>query len=70
MIANTLLQHRQQISKRAFDATNKDDLKIYKNYLETRSWGRNGCPFVAEWPWLSIPDMIAHKISMYAVAQL
>jgi hypothetical protein len=70
MIANTLSQLRQQNTKRVFDAADKNDLRLYKEYLQTRSWGRYGCPFVAEWPWLSVPDMIAHKISMRAVEEL
>jgi hypothetical protein len=70
MTVNTLLQLRQQNIKRVFDVTDKNDLKIYKNYLRTRSWGRDGCPFVAEWPWLSVPDMIAHKISMRVLEEL
>ena len=34
--------------KRVFDAANKDDLVAYKEYLATRSWGHNGCPFELE----------------------
>jgi hypothetical protein len=70
MIANTLSQLRQQNPRRVFDTADKNDLKIYKNYLKTHSWSKYGCPFELEWPWLNIPDMIAHKISMRAVEEL
>lgn len=56
--------------KRVFDATRKEDLQAYKQYLETRSWGNKGCPFELEWPWLSVPDMIAHKIAEATVAKV
>lgn len=58
----------QKFPKRQFDATNKKDLQVYKHFLDTRSWGSNGCPFELEWPWLSIPNMINHKIAKSAVA--
>ena len=53
----------QRFPKRQFDATSNEDLKAYKHFLETRNWGPNGCPFECEWPWLSVPDMIAHKVA-------
>ena len=56
--------------KRVFDVNSKEDLKAYKQYLATRSWGSAGCPFELEWPWLSIPDMISHKIAEAAVAKV
>ena len=49
--------------KRQFDVSNKEDLRAYKHFLATRSWGEKGCPFELEWPWLSIPDMINHMIA-------
>ena len=58
----------KRFPKRQFDATNKKDLQIYKQFLDTHSWGADGCPFELEWPWLSIPDMINHKIAESAVA--
>ena len=56
--------------KRVFDPNSKEDLKAYKHFLDNHSWGSNGCPFELEWPWLSIPDMISHKIATVAVAEL
>lgn len=56
--------------KRVFNVNNTDDLKAYKQFLKTKSWGKNGCPFELEWPWLSIPDMISHKIAEATVAKV
>lgn len=56
--------------KRVFDASNKEDLKAYKHFLETRNWGTNGCPFELEWPHLSVPDMIAKKVAESVVAKV
>jgi hypothetical protein len=61
---------KRRFSKRFFDVTSKEDLSVYKQFITTRGWGINGCPFELEWPWLSIPDMIAHKISEHAVELL
>jgi len=69
-MSNTLLHLRQRFPKRVFDVTDKKDLTIYKNYIRENSWGDDGCPFELEWPWLNIPDMIAHKISAYVVEKL
>lgn len=55
--------------KRRFDATSKVDLRLYKQFLETRGWS-GPCPFELEWPWLNIPDMISHKIAEAAVAKV
>jgi len=60
----------QMYPKRQFDAASKEDLKIYKHFLETRSWGTTGCPFECEWPWLTVPDMIAHKVAESVVAKV
>ena len=60
----------QRYPKRQFDAGSKDDLKAYKEYLTNRSWGHDGCPFELEWPWLTVPDMIAHKVAESVVAKV
>lgn len=69
-MGNTLLHLRQRFPKRVFDVTDKKDLAIYKYYIQKHSWGDNGCPFELEWPWLSIPDMISHKISAHVVSKM
>lgn len=69
-MGNTLLRMRQRFPKRVFNVKNREDLKVYKHFIENKSWGVGGCPFELEWPWLSIPDMISHKIAEAAVAEL
>lgn len=49
-------------NKRKFDVNNKKDVELYKNFLTTRRWGGTGCPFVLEFPHLTIPDMIKDKM--------
>lgn len=66
-MGNTLLRMRQEFPKHIFDVKNKTDLSLYKSFIKTRSWGKDGCPFELEWPWLNIPDMIAHKIAEHVV---
>ena len=63
-------QLNARFPKRVFDANSKEDLRVYKHFLDNHSWGKNGCPFELEWPWLSIPDMISHKIAVAAVAKV
>ena len=69
-MVNTLYRIREKFAKHKFDPASRDDLKIYKHFLETGSWGHDTCPFELEWPWLSIPDMISHKIAVAAVAKV
>ena len=61
---------KNKFPKRYFDVNDKADLRIYKEFLENRNWGTTGCPFELEWPGLSIPDMISHKIAVNAVAKV
>lgn len=49
-------------TKRKFDVNNKKDIEMYKSFLTTRRWGGTGCPFVLEFPHLTIPDMIKDKM--------
>jgi hypothetical protein len=58
VLANLKLQN----PKRKFDAANKEDLRVYKNFLENGTWGGT-CPFELEQPYLEIPYMIAVKIA-------
>lgn len=48
--------------KRYFNLKSKVDMKLYKHFLTTASWGGAGCPFILEYPYLSVPDMIKDKI--------
>ena len=50
-----------QWKKHWFDATNQQDLKDYAYFLKNSRWKEN-CPFVLEWPYLTITDMIKDKL--------
>ena len=65
---NTIIQKNKPFKlshwiwqKRYFDSTNKDDLKEYAYFLKHNHW-RVNCPFVLEWPYLTITDMIKDKL--------
>ena len=47
--------------RRIFDPSSAKDLNEYKEFIETSGW-KNGCPFVVEWPFLNVVDMIKSKI--------
>lgn len=44
-----------------FDPMSAEHVREYQNFRRTRSWG-NGCRFILEWPYMSIPDMIVQKL--------
>jgi len=48
--------------KTLFDPHSKKHITAYKNFLRSNSWGVSGCPFVLEFPYLTIPDMIKDKM--------
>jgi hypothetical protein len=48
--------------KSFFDANNKKHITVYKTFLRDHRWGINGCPFILEFPYLTIPDMIKDKM--------
>jgi len=45
-----------------FDADNEKHIKLYKSFLKDHRWGREACPFILEFPYLTIPDMIKDKL--------
>ena len=49
-------------NKRKFDINSKKDIELYRSFLTNRRWGGTGCPFVLEFPHLTIPDMIKDKM--------
>ena len=53
--------------RRLFEPSSKEDLKIVRKYFHTNSWGKSGCPFYLEWPYLDIPCMLRDKITNYAL---
>jgi len=49
--------------KRLFNVNDQKDIDIYAKYLRTSSWGHTkACPFILEFPYLTIPDMIKDKL--------
>lgn len=48
--------------KRKFNVKSKEDIEIFKVFLETMTWGNTTCPFELEFPYLTIPDMIKDKL--------
>lgn len=53
--------------KRFFKESSKQDIELTKKFFEKFAWGPEGCPFILEYPYLSIPDMIKDKLVYKAV---
>jgi hypothetical protein len=47
--------------KRYFDINSKEDVELYRNFLMTSGWG-DPCPFILEFPYLTVPDMIKDRL--------
>ncbi len=47
--------------KRYFDPSSKVDIQEYKYFLDNSKW-KDRCPFVLEWPHLTVPDMIRTRL--------
>ena len=47
--------------RREFDPTSVEDLGEYRYFLQQQKW-RDNCPFILEWPFLDVMQMIEHKI--------
>lgn len=65
-----LFTMRTMFEKRIFDPCKRDDLRAYKQYIQTQNWGPDGCPFELEWPWTDVPNMLAHKIAAKTVEKI
>ena len=55
-----------KVTKKYFDPTDKDHLKIFAGFLKTNAWV-SGCPFYLEEPYHDIPDMCKDKISRHVL---
>jgi len=55
--------------KREFNPNSKADLQEYQYFINHSTW-KDGCPFILEWPFLNILDMIKHKIIYRHLAKL
>lgn len=49
--------------KEHFHPLNKNHLKLTQEFFRDSRWGKNGCPFVLEWPYEDIPYMLKTKIT-------
>lgn len=47
--------------KRYFNPDNIEDLVEYHYFINNGTW-KDVCPFMIEWPRVSIPDMISERI--------
>jgi hypothetical protein len=45
-----------------FNPNDKKHINVYKLFLREHRWGKHGCPFILEFPYLTIPDMIKDKM--------
>jgi hypothetical protein len=48
-------------NKRNFDVSKKEDIELFSFFLKNSKW-KTPCPFVLEFPFLSVPDMIKDKL--------
>jgi len=55
--------------KREFNPTSKVDLQEYRYFITHTKW-KDGCPFILEWPFLNVLDMIKHKIIYCHLAKI
>ncbi len=49
-------------SKTRFDINSKSHISRYRYFLLESTWGKDCCPFILEFPYASIPDMIKDKL--------
>jgi hypothetical protein len=47
--------------RREFNPASVEDLNEYRYFLQQQKW-RDTCPFILEWPFINIMQMIEHKI--------
>lgn len=57
-----MILYKLSLPKRRFDVNNKVDIDTFTKFIKTSKWGSNGCPFILEYPYLSVPDMIKDKL--------
>jgi hypothetical protein len=49
-------------NKRLFDINSETDIELYREYLINNGWGKGGCPFIIEYPFNGVPEMINFKL--------
>ena len=55
--------------KRLFDPSNKKDILEYKYFLENNRWPER-CPFILEWPYLTVTDMIRTQLIEHYIEKM
>jgi len=45
-----------------FDVNSRKHVEHFRNFVITKAWGTAGCPYVCEFPFLNVPDMIQKKL--------
>ena len=48
--------------RRFFNEKSKEDIEMARGFFREHKWGLDGCPFLLEYPYMSIPDMIKDKL--------
>ena len=68
MIMNQINNNQWLPPKRKFDVNLKEDVAEFCFFSTNSKW-KNHCPFLLEWPYLSVVDMIKTKIVEQYVTQ-
>lgn len=45
-----------------FDVNSRKHVEHFRNFVINKAWGIAGCPYVCEFPFLNVPDMIQKKL--------
>jgi len=48
--------------RRYFNEKSKEDIEAARGFFRDHKWGNHGCPFLLEYPYITIPDMIKDKL--------
>jgi len=54
-------------NKHHFSPYDKGDISLARKFLSNNRWGKSGCPFYLEWPYLDIPSMLKDKITKHCL---
>jgi hypothetical protein len=52
--------------RRFFDVNSKEDIARARDFFRDHRWN-DGCPFILEYPYMTIPDMIKDKMIHHAL---
>ena len=67
MYNTRLYSWAMRLQKHDFDPANKKDRAEYAHFLKNGKWKSDVCPFILDWPYLTIPDMIKDKLAHYVL---